>query len=168
MRPAPKRVEDLSRALDAARADLIEARATENAGTRETAGALADAEQVGRGLAHELSTAASVEAAIEAHVRETERTLDVLRRSLVAEVAKREVLAATAAATGERIITLRAKVEAQRAKVAPLVRRRAHEVERLERRIALVAAHQAARAVIAPTAKARTVLGFQQAPETAS
>jgi hypothetical protein len=166
VRPAQKRLDDLGRALDVARAALIEARAIENAGTRETAGALADAEQVGRGLAHELGTAAAVEAAIEAHVRETERTLDVLRRSLAAEVEKRVVLEETAAATGERITALRAKVEAQRAKVAPLVRRRAHEVDRLERRIALVAAHQAARAVIAP-AKPRTVLGFLQAPETA-
>lgn len=162
MRPAIKRVGDLQRALDAARSALIEARVVESAGTRETAGALADAEQVGRCLAAELATESQVEGALQARIGELESSLRVLRAAHVDARLKRELLAATADAAGTHIVALRGKLESERASVAPLLARRAKEVERLERRIAMVQAHQAARAVVAP-AKPRVVLGFPQA-----
>lgn len=165
MRPAQKRLDDLQRALDEARAALIEARAVESAGTRQTAGALADAEQVGRCLAVEMATEATVERALEARASELETSLRVVRAALADAQGKRDLLTATADAAGAHVTALRGKLEAEQAAVAPLLARRAKEVERLERRIALVQAHREARAVVAPV-KPRVVLGFEQAPET--
>jgi len=162
MRPVQKRISDLQRALGAARSALTEARTIESAGTRETAGALADAEQVGRCLATEMATEATVERALEARLGELEASLRVLRIALTDAQAKRELLTGTADAAGAHITALRGKLEGERAKIAPLVERRAKEVERLERRIALVQAHQEARAAVRPLPKQRVVLGFPQ------
>lgn len=168
MRPAQKRLDDLQRALDAARSALIEARAIESAGTRETAGKLADAEQTARGLAAELASDAAVDRTLRDTIAEAERRLAFLRKALTQATAERDARAAEAETVGCAVTGLRAKLEAERAALAPLIARRAKEVERLEHRIAMVKAHQEARNAARPAPRPRVVLGFEQAPEVAS
>lgn len=166
-RPAPQRLEDLGRQLAEAKGGLAEARAVEAAGSRETAADLANAEQIAICLSEEMVAAARGERLIEELIGDAEKKLAELREGLAKIVAGRATLTETARVTRDRIGALRAKLAAERSTVAPLIARRAKEVDRLERRIATVTAHQEARSATRPT-PVRTVLGFRQPVETAS
>lgn len=141
MRPVPDRAADLQRRLDAEKAALAAVEARTAGSTEGPRADLTATEAMVASLDRIIDRCAEEKLAIDDEIRVARGRVTTLEGCAVA-LAQRVADARLDQEAAARIIeSLRGKVSAERAKLAPVEQRHRREIERLERRIATVLAY---------------------------